>query len=309
MAFSVNDVKGYVDANGQQLIGKAVIGAKSAKLFNLQTGVKGSAYLNLLTADATVQDGSACGWTAAGTTTVSKRQITTALMKVNAEFCDKDLINTAMQYDVKVAVGSKTLPFEEDFINQNIKSINTQVENLIWQGDTDLTGSTYLKLTDGLIKIIGAASGATGAIDASVSGTTLLGAPKTAIDAIVAKIPDAILDRDDIIIFVGVDVYRKYVKALQDANLFHYVPANLDASFSTIVPGTNIRVEGVAGLTGKNKAFASYAENFYLGTDMEGDYEKFQFWYSEDNRMFRLAVEFNLGVQIAFPDLIVKYIG
>lgn len=306
MAFSVNDVKGYVDANGQQLIGKAVIGSKTAGLLNLQTGVKGSAYLNLLTADATVQDGSACGWTASGTTTVSKRQITTALMKVNAEFCDKDLINTAMQYDVKVAVGAKTLPFEQDFINQNIKSINSQVENLIWQGDSSLTGATYLKLTDGLIKIIGAASGV---VDATVSGKTLSGNTKEAIDAIVAKIPEAILDREDIKIFVGVDVYRKYVKALQDANLFHYVPANLDASFSTIVPGTNIRVEGVPGLTGQNKAYASYAENFYLGTDMEGDYEKFQFWYSEDNRMFRLAVEFNLGVQVAFPDLIVKYIG
>lgn len=305
MAFSVNDVKGYVDANGQQLIGKAVIGSKTARLLNLQTGVKGSAYLNLLTADAVVQDGSACGWTSSGTTSVSKRQLTTALMKVNAEFCDKDLINTAMQYDVKVAVGSKTLPFEEDFINQNIKSINSQVENLAWQGDS-VSGTSYLKLTDGLIKII---SGATGVIDATLSGKTLLANTKDAIDAIVAKIPDAILDREDIIIFVGVDVYRKYVKALQDANLFHYVPANLDASFSTIVPGTNIRVEGVAGLTGQNKAYASYAENLYLGTDMEGDYEKFQFWYSEDNRMFRLAVEFNLGFQIAFPDLIVKYIG
>lgn len=306
MAFSVNDVKGYVDANGQQLIGKAVIGSKTAGLLNLQTGVKGSAYLNLLTADATVQDGSACGWTASGTTTVSKRQITTALMKVNAEFCDKDLINTAMQYDVKVAVGAKTLPFEQEFINQNIKSINSQVENLIWQGNTSLTGATYLKLTDGLIKII---NGATGVIDATVAGKTLLSNTKEAIDAIVAKIPDAILDREDIKIFVGVDVYRKYVKALQDANLFHYVPANLDASFSTIVPGTNIRVEGVPGLTGQNKAYASYGENFYLGTDMEGDYEKFQFWYSEDNRMFRLAVEFNLGVQVAFPDLIVKYVA
>lgn len=306
MGFNISDMVGYVNANEKQLIGKAVIGGKTASLLNLQSGVKGSAYLNLLTADATVQDGSACGWTSSGTTTVSKRQITTALMKVNTEFCDKDLINTAMQYDVKVAVGAKTLPFEQDFINQNIKSINSQVENLIWQGNTSLTGANYLKLTDGFIKIIGAASGV---VDATLSNKTLSGNTKEAIDAIVAKIPDAILDREDIKIFVGVDVYRKYVKALQDANLFHYVPANLDASFSTIVPGTNIRVEGVPGLTGQNKAYASYAENFYLGTDMEGDYEKFQFWYSEDNRMFRLAVEFNLGVQVAFPDLIVKYIG
>lgn len=305
MAFSLSDIKSYVDGNERQLIGKAVIGSKSASLLNLQTGVKGSMALNLLTADATLQDGSACGWTAAATTTVSKRTIKTGMVKVNAEFCDKDLIDTAFQYDVKVAVGAKNLPFEQDFIAQNIKSVNSQVENLIWQGDTSLAGSNYLKLTDGLIKIV---SGATGVIDATVAGKTLSGNTKEAIDAIVAKVPDAIIDRE-IVIYVGIDVYRKYVKALQDANLFHYVPANLDANFSTLVPGTAIRVEGVAGLNGMNKAYASYKENFYLGTDMQGDNEKFAFWYSEDNRVFRLAVEFNLGTQIAFPDLMVKYVG
>jgi hypothetical protein len=301
--FDVSTITGYVSANEKQLLGKAVIGAKTASLLNLQTGVKGSAYLNLLTAAPTLQAG-ACGWNADGTTTVTRRQITTGSVKVNTPVCDKDLTGTFMQYGVKVAVGQKTLPFEQDFIEQNIKSINKQMEEIIWQGDITLTGSTHLKLADGFIKIIEAASGE---VDATVSGKTLLANTKDAIDAIVAAIPNEIMDRPDLAIFVGIDVYRKAIKAWQDANLFHYAPADLSGAFETVVPGTNIKLYGVHGLTSQNKAYASYLENMFLGTDMEGDSEKFMFWYSEDNSEFRLKVEFNLGVQVAFPDLVVKY--
>jgi hypothetical protein len=306
MAFNITTITGYVAANEKQLIGKAVIAGVTASKLNLQTGVKGSAYLNLMTADPILASGASCGWNGAGTTTVTKRQINTSLIKINQEFCDKDLIGTALQYDVKIAVGAKTLPFEQEFINQNLAMINKKLEELIWMGDTTGATSTHLDLFDGFAKILGSAAGV---VDASVSGKTLLGNTLDAINAIVASFPNEIMTRTDLTIFVGIDVYRKAIKAYQDANLFHFVPADLTGAFETVIPGTNIKLVGVHGLTGKNKAYASYAENMYLGTDLEGDNDKFAFWYSEDNRMFRMAVEFNAGVQVAFPDMVVKYIG
>lgn len=302
MAFDVSTVTGYVSANEKKLIGKAVIGGKTASLLNLQTGVKGSAYLNLLNADPVLQAGG-CGWTASGTTTVTRRQISTGSIKVNEPFCDKDLTSTFMQYGVKVAVGSKTLPFEEEFIGQNIASIQKKFEETIWRGDITGATGTHLDRFDGFIKIIGAASGV---VDATVSGKTLSANTKEAIDAIVAKIPDEIFDRTDLVIFVGTEIYRKYVKAIQDANLFNY-SLDLVGSMECTIPGTSIKLVGVHGLSSQNKAYATYAENMFLGTDMEGDSEKFLFWYSEDNSEFRLKVEFNAGVQIAFPDFVVKY--
>lgn len=35
---------------------------------------------------------------------------------------------------------------------------------------------------------------------------------------------------------------------------------------------------------------------------MEGDEEKFDLWYSKDNQEYRLAINFVVGVQIAFPN-------
>lgn len=305
MAFSVSTIADYVLANEKQLIGKAVIGGKTASLLTMQTGVKGSAYLNLLDASAPLQAG-ACGWNANGTTTVSRRKIETGSVKVNAPFCDKDLTNTFMQYGIRVAAGQKSIPFEQDFVEQNIKSVNKQMEELLWRGDVTLTGATHLKLADGFIKIIGAEGGV---VDATVSGKTLSGNTKDAIDAIVAALPNEIMDRQDLVVFVGIEVYRKAIKAWQDANLYHYNPAVLNGEFETVIPGTNVKLVGVHGLTSQNKAYASYAENMYIGMDMEGDNEKFLFWYSEDNSEYRLKVEFNVGVQVAYPEFVVKYIG
>lgn len=300
MSLNVSGITGYVDANEKELIGKALIGGKTAGLLNLQTGVKGSSYLNLLDANPTLQAGG-CGWNAEGSNTVTRREIKTGLIKVNIPFCDKDLIGTSLQHDVKVAVGSKTLPFEEEFINQNLASIQKQLEAAIWQGDTDSLEAN-LKHFDGFIKILG-----TGAVDAGSTLDVVVKA-KEAVEAVVQALPNEIMDRDDKVIFAGYDVYRAYVAQLQAANMYHYT-ANLDGAMEIVIPGTDIKLIGVHGLTGQKKIYGSYLDNMYLGTDLEGDSEKFAFWYSEDNSEFRLKVEFNAGVQVAFPDYVAVYTG
>lgn len=305
MAFSVSTINDYVQANENSLIGKAVIGGKTASLLNLQTGVKDSAYLNLLTADPTLQAG-ACGWNPAGTTTVTRRKIQTGQIKVNTPFCDKDLFKTYMAYGTKVAIGQKTMPFEEEFIMQNIKEVNRKLEETIWQGDATGSAGTHLDRFDGFKTIIDNASGVVNATHGTPK--VILTYPKECIDAVVAAIPNGIIDRSDLVVFVGYDVFRAYVAALQAANLYHYT-ADLAGNMSMTIPGTSIRLEGVHGLTGVKRIYASALENMYFGTDMENDQEKFKFWYSEDNSEFRLKIEFNGGVQVAFPDLVTKYLG
>ena len=301
MSLNVSAISGYVQANEKELIGKALIGGKTASLLNLQTNVKGSSYLNLLDANPTLQAGG-CGWDESGVNTVTRREIKTGLIKVNVSFCDKDLIGTSLQHDVKVAVGSKTLPFEEEFINQNLASIQKQLEAAIWQGDTDSLVDN-LKHFDGFIKLLDGAS----VVDA---GTTLdvVVKAKEAIEAVVMALPNEIMDRSDKVIFVGYDVFRAYIAQLQAANLYHYT-ADLAGSMEIVIPGTDIKLIGVHGLTGQDKIYGSYLDNMYLGTDLEGDSEKFAFWYSEDNSEFRLKVEFNAGVQVAFPDYVAVYTG
>ena len=69
-----------------------------------------------------------------------------------------------------------------------------------------------------------------------------------------------------------------------------------------ILPGTNTKVVGVAGLDDIGQGVALNVKHAFYGTDMEGDEEVFDLWYSKDNQEWRAAINFVFGVQVAFPN-------
>ena len=88
----VSSLPSYVEERRLPLIAAAVLKADSAKLFNLQTGVKTSAALNLLDTAVAFGDGSDCGWNEAGTSTLSQRILETGQVKINMAYCDKKML-------------------------------------------------------------------------------------------------------------------------------------------------------------------------------------------------------------------------
>lgn len=295
MAINVSSLTTYVDEQRLPLIRKAVLAPKSADLFNLQTGVKSKAALNILTTSVVFGDGSSCGWNQAGTNTLSQREIEVGHVKVNMNFCDRTLLDYWAGYEVKVAAGKETLPFEESFVADIIAHVNAEVEKAIWQGDTTATGN--LSIFDGLLKILNAEKDTIKI--AAVSGNNIA---QEVYDAY-ANIPLEILHSASIV--MGEDAFRSYIGELNAENLYHYDP-KVDEGMSIVIPGTSTRIYGVPGLNGTKKIVAGDLKgNFFYGTDLEGDQETFDLWYSKDNQEFRLAVKFNAGVQVAFPDQVV----
>lgn len=292
----VSSLPQYVEEKRLPLIAEAVLGAKSAKLFTLQTDIKHAAALNLLSTDVAFGDGSTCGWDEAGSTSLTQRILTVGNIKVNMSFCDRDMLAKWMGYEVKVAAGNESLPFEEEFTAEVIKSINEAVEKAIYQGDTASTNPN-LKAFDGLVKILNAEAGV---VDVNASAENAILAK---IRKIYNAIPEGAFTRGDVAILVGNDVFRMLVGEMVDANLYHYNPGTPEGE--VVLPGTNCRVIGVNGLNGTDKAIAASLGNLFFGTDMVNDMETFDLWYSKDNQEFRLAVKFNAGVQVAFPDEVV----
>ena len=293
----VNTLPAYVEQNHDTLLRSAVLGAESAKMFTLQTGVKTNTALNLLNTSVVFQDGSGCGFNAQGESKVSQRKISAPIVKVNMNFCDKDLLNTALQHDVRVAAGQKNLPFEEDFISDVVEQVNNATEMMVWQGDT-ASEDNVLKWTDGILKHLNASDGITKAENKLTHSTDYV----KAVDDVVLAIPTPVLKNATI--WMGYDYYRAYIVAMKSANLFHYDANGVDKG-ETFYPGSNIKIKAVAGLDGTNTIVAGDARNFFYGPDMQGDAEKFDFWYSKDNQEFRLAIEFGLGTQVAFPNEVV----
>jgi hypothetical protein len=309
MAFNVATLTAYVDEQRVPLIGKAVLSSKTAKLLSLQTGVKGKAALNLLTTTTSFGDGNTCGFSDAGSAAITQRVLTVGAIKVNKSYCDRTLMKYWMGYDVKVAAGQKTLPFEEQLVMEEIKAVGAALETAIWYGDTG-SGNANLNKFDGLIKLIDAEASV---IDAANAGQATLTESNAiaVIDNVYRAIPAALLSKDDVVIVCGSDTFRKYTVALKNANQFHWTSDATSASNQEmVVPGTNVKLIALDGLNATDataRVFAFSLSNVFYGTDLEGDEEKFEIWYSKDNQEFRLVINFNAGVQFAFPDEIVQW--
>ena len=290
MAINVSALTAYVEEQRLPLIRKTVFAAPSTKYFNLQTGIKHSAALNILNTEVAFGDGATCGWNEAGTSSFSQRTLEVGNYKVNMSFCDKAMLKYWNGYEVRVAAGQKSLPFEEDFVAGIIDGVRVKLENMIWKG---------VKATDkmdGLLTILkaeGSVIKPTIASGASIYEKTI---------AAYKAIPAGKLESASI--FMGVDNFRDLVLELTAKNLYHYSP-EVDSALEIVLPGTNTKVRGVAGLNGEKAIVAADGENIYFGVDMEGDEERFDLWYSQDNQEFRLAINFNAGVQVAFPDEVV----
>lgn len=304
MAINVTGLTNYVEEHNLPLLRNAVLGSRTTKEFNLFTDVKGATALNILNTQVVFGDGYSCGWDNAGNSTLSQRIITPGYIKVNMDFCDKDLLKTWANYEVRVAAGQKTLPFEEDFITGVVENVNAALEKAIWLGDTS-TGNTdpMTNKFDGVIKIAENSSlAATYVYDAS---TTVI----TAINDTIALLPYEAKSKGEIVCYVGSDMYDAYIRELMaNGNLVINLQTGFDSinrPAQMIIPGTDVKLIPINGLNSTGRIFVSYRDNFIYGTDMVNDQEKFELWYSKDNREFRLAIEFTAATQIAFPDMLV----
>ena len=293
MALNVSTLTNYVEEKRLPLIAKSFLSGKTIDLIQLETGVLQDTALNLVSASVDFGDGATCGWNATDGVALSQRILKPTFLKVNQSFCDKSLLKKWASYEVKLAAGREQLPFEESFMAEIANAISESIEKLVWQGDSSNTNEP-----DGFLKILGAVS--SGVVSATwTAGTTAYNRIKTVYNAI----PANIIDKEDTVIFVGEETYREFIQDLVAANLYHFSPDYKAGEY--MVPGTAIRVIAVNGLNGTGKIVAGRLSNFFYGVGAEDDKDTFDFWYSQDNREFRLAVYFAMAVQVAYPNEIV----
>lgn len=285
----VTAITGYVEEHRSELLSKAMLDGKSRRAWNLMTDVKGPTALNIMDTDVVFGDLD-CGWNEQGSTEFSQRILTPKALTVNMAFCDKKLLKTWAQYEVKVAAGLETLPFEEKWVKSILDSINEQLEHMLYFGTG--SGASF----EGIVPILSAET-STVKVN-SVAGTSAYEFIKEVAKAIPVKVKNPV-------ILVGTPLYREFMQDLVAANLFHYDPANGENEYK--LPGTDIRVIAVDGLidSASTVAIAANMDNLFYGVSADEDNDTFDLWYSKDNREFRLAVNFIAGTQTAFPDEVV----
>jgi len=315
MGFDVSALANYTKENEALLVTSSVLGAKTASLIksagNVMVGVKSSEKINIMETDAIFQDGASCGFNASGSTTFTQRTVTPGKIKVNEALCPKDLEAKYLQKALPTGSMYDSIPFEQEYSEKKAKTIAAQLETALWQGDTSSVNVNLNKF-DGLVKLIGAASG----VVAANASTFISGAPLSTItdanvisifDGVYKAIPAKVVAADDMTIFCGQDLFRTYTIALKNSGSFNYqIDVKADSEF--VLPGTTIKVVAVAGLNGTNKVYAMRLSNLFLGTDLLNEEEKFEIFYAKEADQVRFVSEFKMGVNIAFPDEAVKFI-
>jgi hypothetical protein len=307
MSFNVSDLTAYVDQNKLALIKKAVLGGRTINYIKVQPGIKSSAAINIINSDLVAQSGS-CGWNADGTTILSQQDLSVTPLKVNESLCLTTLEEYWTQTLMNPGSYNTQLPFEQIFVEEKADKVSAMVDDILWKGNT-ASGSGNLALCDGIIRLCDVTfSGSV--VDGNTANVTAI-TPSNIIaivDGMAASVPTDIINMDDLVLFCGYDFYRTYSTALRNANYFAYNGAeNQGQDFSQMVPGTNIRIVAVRGLNGTNKLVLSSSSVIYYGTDLLGDQENFELFYSADFDEVRFRVKFKMGVQFAFPEFVVYF--
>ena len=295
--FVVSGLPAYVE-NNRDLILKnfALVGTATRQRISLQTGIKGSGYLNYLALAPTLQSGAACGFSAAGSATLTQKTVTTALIKVELDICPKTLIGKWPEYLVRVGANAENTPFEEYIVDGIIREVNKKIEKLIWQGDHTQSSDTDIKWIDGFIYQF---DNDASVVDVSIAHGTAI---YNAIKAVYLGMSEEALDRGGVI-FVSPANYRAFLQAMVEKNYYHYAGAENAAPEEFFFPGTDVKVIKTPGLAGvEDKIVGTFAENLVYACDLEGDTEDVKVKYDDIAELVRFRCQWNSGVSYFFSD-------
>lgn len=298
MAYTIENLderlKNYLETNNVELLTKTLFNSESAKYFNIQTGVTAPQPIVKFDTTISLADGTACGFEANGSDTFSDRLLEPSFIKVNKEFCPKELLKTWAHSDVKMnALGqAEAMPFESVILNANLESISVANERLIWEGDKNSEDGNLNRL-NGVITL---AKGDEGTIKQTKDS-----------DEVFARCQQVFLGlnqdiADKAVIFMSLANFRKLIVELTNKNMYHIFEQH-DGTYTMTLAGTNVQIKGVSGIK-SDVIIATPTENLYLGVDAQNDTDTVDMYFDKSTRTFKMVVEYAYAVQYAYPEYI-----
>lgn len=289
MAYDVTALPAYTSQQSTVFITKSILGAATIALLtqfgSFDPNAKGSEAIQLLDTDVVIQDGSTCARNPMGGAVLSQAKLTVKELKVNQNYCVKELVTTWAVEELKRKM--KGLPYTDALFMDTIGDLNSEkvadkLEQMIWKGDTTVV-DTSLKQINGFIKQIKAGA----YINLNPAGGVGDGKMITRLRAVDALMPIAVTSKKDYRVLIGQDMEKQYLAEIADKNLF--VPPGSKTIF-----GTNATYEVLPGLNGTNLIIAARMTRLRAGGEMTaGTFKKM---YSVETENVYLDSHFSLGV-------------
>lgn len=313
--FTNSSLTDYVEENKGELILESVISAPTMSYpIEIIQGIKFKQAFNFLAVTAPFQTGTTCAFNASGDTTFTQSVITVTDVKVQNQFCPKTLEAKYTQKFLRPGAHQTELPVAKFITDQVNLAIKAQMEQALWQGDTALTNLPNLKIFDGWIKNIDAGSPVVATQQSDVTTGNIIGIIDNMYQLLASDLP-AIMSRPDLVLIMGKDTFQLVVLALKALNYFHVDVNQSLQSWEMNFPWYGLKIVAVDGLsniagtqaTKKDRMFLTYWENLVFGTDLQSDEENYELWYSQDDRVIKLSVEWKAGTAVKKTAEVITY--
>jgi hypothetical protein len=207
-----------------------------------------------------VQVGENCSFNDSGTVTVSEGELEPKDMFINISLCYEDLrpiyntLNTGSLNEQELSAG-----FSTAMADMMVSKMNESWENLVWNG----TGGTGTTLLDQFV-----------GIDAQITTNSVSGATLTssniiaALSSLIAELPNDVLDKDDLTIYMNQKTLNLYFDALFALGIM--TPQG--ATAATYKGYQIIAISKIAD----NKMYAFETSNLFFGVGSMSDFESLQ---------------------------------
>jgi hypothetical protein len=304
-AFIVSELEDYTNEN-TGLIAAAVYKAKTiASGIEVLPGQKGNVKLNRVNHTLSLQ-AAACGWDPSGSTALDQVDVAVNNIDYKESLCPKTLEPKWFGQLMKNGSNPEDFPFSQYIVDTKSEKLSAEIEYMFWQGNEtgSPAGTGNLALADGIIQALknsgeaGDTKYVSGAANPTVSDIV------DKVNLLIANSNETAYETEDMTLYMSVALFRTYVTALINENLFNYAQSLDGKSLEFYVPGHNIRVIGTSGLRGLDLMFLTPASNIVFATDLLDETEQLEMWWSRDNQEIRISGSFKFGVGVYFPALV-----
>jgi hypothetical protein len=309
MGFQLGTLAAYIEDQDFPLIAQMQATGGLAEVADIQTGIKSSSHLQFLATDV-IFGADSCSRVGNGDTDLTQRLLTVGAIAVSEDLCIKSLNGYWAQTLVKKgAAGEEEMPMEIEavYMAKKMNAMQNQLTISDFQGDT-LSGVNNLSYYDGILKIVDAGAAVNGNTGAVTVATTISTSNVLDIlDGMWESIPDNISDAEDLSLWVPTSVYKKYVIALKNANLFHY---SADGEQVKLY-GTNVALRstvGLPGAAGSERMLLTRDSNLVIGMDGDADEDAMKVRLDPvTEKSIFFDVTFKRGTQVRFIDEVVEF--
>ena len=322
-AYDTAGLPAVVNDQSLTLLTRSFFEGKTGGLFQVMPGIKSSEELHYIENDLFYQSDSGCAFNASGATTFSKRTLTVGKVKIQQEFCSRDLEGFWTERALKAGANYDYITFEQDLMALITNKMVEAKETALWKSKIGGGGGLNLIQYDGFISIIDAGVGTTinGNPTSITKATGITASNVIAIfDGMWALLPAKLKRKSDLSFYCDSVVFDLLVLALKNANLYHYngVDGSPYQSGVIALPGAGYTVtclygldplnaSGTTAFAAEQRIYLSRNSNFVIGTDLESDEDYFDVRENPITKTLMVDIHFKEGTQVKFLNEIVVF--